>query len=322
MTSLTRQFIEENESCAVRIVERSARCDADEWKEWFEYCLVKKKPKMLDAILARGFPVNTTFRNGEHGLFLLAQLCFPMEKSLECLQVLLRYGVDPDPVDKNGWTPLVAFVADMSYECVKLLLVHGASPNAPTSPTPPIFFAIGIRRANAVDVRVLEVLLKFKADVDVVCRGKTLWEEAVDIGHPNVLRCLIRHGFDVNARCFEHGTMLHLAAKRDTNATATLLEFGANPNALDEKGRTPLHIACESQGPKEYHAYEDYYYLKHDRIAELIRRGADPRIRNKDGRTPRDCLCAHSRETFEECMKKYADRFEWDKRRPILSLME
>ena len=40
MTSLTRQFIEENESGAVRIVERSARCYMDEWKEWFEYYLV------------------------------------------------------------------------------------------------------------------------------------------------------------------------------------------------------------------------------------------------------------------------------------------
>lgn len=54
-----------------------------------------------------------------------------------------------------------------------------------------------------------------------------------------------------------------------------LIDKGADINAVDINGNTPLHVA----------SYYDYYY---ENIEELISRGADRTIKNKDGKTAFD----------------------------------
>lgn len=54
-----------------------------------------------------------------------------------------------------------------------------------------------------------------------------------------------------------------------------LIDKGADINAVDINGNTPLHIA----------SYNDYYY---ENIEELISRGADTTIKNKKGQTAFD----------------------------------
>jgi ankyrin repeat protein len=68
-------------------------------------------------------------------------------------------------------------------------------------------------------------------------------------------------------------TPLHIAVKiRDIVAVEKLLEFGADPDSADSRGRTPLLYAI-SQG--------------RDRIAKkLILSGADPELANDSGITP------------------------------------
>ncbi|KAG6495451.1 hypothetical protein ZIOFF_043275 [Zingiber officinale] len=73
--------------------------------------------------------------------------------------------------------------------------------------------------------------------------------------------------------CFEGFTLLHLAClTSDMGMVELLLQYGANVNSTDVKGRTPLHH-CILRG-------------RHLLAKLLLTRGADPHAMDEDGKTP------------------------------------
>lgn len=73
--------------------------------------------------------------------------------------------------------------------------------------------------------------------------------------------------------CFEGCSLLHLACQTaDIGMIELLLQYGANVNALDLKGRTPLHH-CVLKG-------------RHSLAKLLLSRGAVPHAVDEDGKTP------------------------------------
>ena len=68
--------------------------------------------------------------------------------------------------------------------------------------------------------------------------------------------------------------LLEAARKGDLIEVQTALEKGANPNAKNNNGRTPLHKAAQ-EGHVEI-------------VKMLLESGADPRIADNDGRIPLD----------------------------------
>lgn len=96
----------------------------------------------------------------------------------------------------------------------------------------------------------------------------------------DIAELILEYGFDINDRHGHDRTLLHGAANRGTiRAVRWLLEHAADPNALDDRGRTPLHV-CAARNTNT------------SVLKRLITAGADPSATDASGMTPLD----HARE--------------------------
>lgn len=89
----------------------------------------------------------------------------------------------------------------------------------------------------------------------------------------SVLRILLEHGVNPNARDHFGRTAMHLASYHQgfTNVEL-LLEYGANVDAMDGNGCTPLHDAA--------------YHLNLQVVEVLLDYGADLHAQTNKGKTP------------------------------------
>ncbi len=93
---------------------------------------------------------------------------------------------------------------------------------------------------------------------------------------PDVAQALIDGGADVDARDAEGRSPLHVAIGLSAPYVQALLKKGANVNAIDLRGRMPLHSLAPS-------AVADVIRL-------LLEAGAKLDARDKDGKTPLRCV--------------------------------
>ncbi|CEI63683.1 unnamed protein product [Fusarium venenatum] len=97
-----------------------------------------------------------------------------------------------------------------------------------------------------------------------------------------MVKSLLEHGANVDALNYAFQTPLHLlvgSSNYDLDIIPLLQEFllnGAEVNSKDIFGRSPLHLACEKQD--------------HQAILLLVKEGADLEALDSDGRTPRAYL--------------------------------
>ncbi|MGH9255532.1 MAG: ankyrin repeat domain-containing protein [Vicinamibacterales bacterium] len=244
---------------------------------------------------------------------------------VELVKLLLRVGADVNAANEYGVTALSLACTNRNGTLVEALLAARANPNASQATG----VAPLMECARTGTVAGVTALLARGASVRAahVTSGQTALMWAAAGRHPDVVRLLIAQGADARARSTggftplmfaarsgdedsvrmllgagaavddatpEHGSALVVASAGGHERLAMfLLERGANPNAADRNGITPLHNAVQRGltalvGMRFDESYRVQPPNMPDLAAALLARGANPgaRITANDTRGP------------------------------------
>ncbi|CAM9281547.1 unnamed protein product, partial [Ectocarpus sp. 13 AM-2016] len=173
------------------------------------------------------------------------------------LNALLDAGEDPEQPDSAGRTPMVHAAVGSSVPSAMLLLRRGARPDpVPSSPDRPFVSALMVAVSSGYE-EIARVLIEAGADVNLEMKGPNFSGSSVGEGErclhlgthapPAITRMLLEAGADVEAVNPNGRTPLHLAAAEgNCSAARLLLEAGARPAPpCRYDGSTPLHCAAE-----------------------------------------------------------------------------
>ena len=173
-------------------------------------------------------------------------------------RLLLERGGDVNARSKNGCTPLHLAVFHGRLEVTRFLLEHGANAK--------------------LEIEGGETVL------DIASRSKYDSEEH----RVGMVRLLLEHGGDINARNKNACTPLHSAVLYGRlEVVRVLLDNGANAKLEIEEGATALHIVSPGKYDSEKHRVGI--------VRLLLERGGDVNARNKNAFTPLHLAVFHGR---------------------------
>ncbi len=140
---------------------------------------------------------------------------------LECVESLLRIGVNPDQ-RWRGAIPLLVAAEQRYTDIVRLLLEHGANPDIMDS----FGYTALITASDFGYTDMVRLLFRFDANLNVprwTTLGETVLTLASKNGHADIVELLLAHGADPNRRNSHYESPLTLASKNGHTNIVRLL---------------------------------------------------------------------------------------------------
>ncbi|XP_019261780.1 PREDICTED: ankyrin-1 [Nicotiana attenuata] len=156
------------------------------------------------------------------------------------VQYLIEQGADPATPSASGAIALHHAAGMGHAEVVKFLLSKGVDVDSQSGAGTPLIWAAGLAQEDAV-----KVLLEHHANVNAQTEEDIC--PLVSAVAANSLPCvelLVKAGADVNVRAGEATPLLIAAHNGSVEIIKCLLQAGADPNAADEDGNKPIHVAA------------------------------------------------------------------------------
>lgn len=209
---------------------------------------------------------------------------------LELMRLLLARGAAVDAANDFGATPLSIAAVDADPAVIKLLLDAGAAADRRNADNESALMVV----ARAGNVESARLLIEHGADVNAAesVAGQTALMWAAAQRHPDMVRLLLEAGAQVHAASTfndwqrvvtaepriktlhdgGHTALFYAAREGCRDCVAALLDAGADVNAADPWGITPLLTALSN--------------MHFDTAALMVERGADVNRWDWWGRTP------------------------------------
>ena len=207
---------------------------------------------------------------------------------VKILEDLVKYGINLNMANKNNETGLHIIARRGSEEAMFFLLKQGVNPNAVSKEGLPPLGDLCLYKSEAQDsvslavwrdkaARMATELISAGASIEILCRGRHLLEWAFEKGNKPLAEVALKNGADPIKLDKHKSSYLHrLWRSGEGWMVSLLIRYGADPNAIDQVGDTPLVVAA-NQG--RYIAPDITYF------SALLKGGASINYQNPKGMT-------------------------------------
>ena len=237
---------------------------------------------MARELLNNGANANVENIQGETPLHLVSRGQYStQERGVSVVQLLIERGSNVDTQDKSHLTPLHLASYYGKLEIVRVLLHHGARVYTKGNlGQTSLHLALDGSRSCKDGLGIVRLLLQHGADMIMNAQdgdGDTPLHLALNYGKLAIGRVLLIHGANANAANIWGQTPLHMLSlwpyvENVPQLVRILVDSGADINARDNDHETPLHTA--------------YRNKSFDTAKHLLERRADKNAKNNKGETP------------------------------------